>query len=264
MTLPETARRRRWPLLIVVIVVIAVLIGAWFAGDAIARTVVGDKIRADVTERFGLDANHPIDVELEGSVLAQLITGTLNEVVVSADDVPLGGVSGDLLLAAKGVPIRDEDAPMDAAAATVTLGQPALQEALAASAGIPRGTVLLNAPELVLLTSVPLGGFPLELGIGLVPTPGEGEQAGQLMLDPSSASLGDVVLTAAQLREQLGGVADAILQPLRVCVAERMPEGIALSGVVVQGTGVTGSLVLSVTIDGRILIDPALRVPGSC
>lgn len=251
-------------LIVTAVIVVAVLIGAWFGGEALARVVVGDKIREEVAHSLGLAENHPVGVEIEGMLLAQLIRGELKEVVISADDVPFGGAAGDLLLAAKGVPIRDDSAPMDAAAATVTLDQPALQKVLAESAGVPRGTVLLNTPELVLLTSIALGGFPLELGIGLVPSIGDGEQAGRLMLDPNSASIGEVVLTAAQLREHLGEVADSILKPLSVCVADRMPAGITLSGVVVQGSGVAGSLVLSATIDGRILLDPALLEPGTC
>lgn len=271
-TAPATARaqasapkrRRRVPLLITLIIVIALAIAAWFAGDAIARSLVSDTIRAEVTAQLGLPADHPVDVELDGSVLAQLIFGSLQEVRIAADGVPLGDISADVMFAAKGVPIRDTNAEMDAAAATITLDEASLQKVLAEAAGVPRGVVLLNDPELVLVTSIPLAGFPLELGIGLVPSAGEGDQAGMLVLKPNSASIGEAVLTADALRAQLGAVADTILQPINVCVADRMPVGATLSGVTVLGSGATGSIVLSVGLDGRFLMDPAMREPGTC
>ena len=37
-----------------------------------------------------------------------------------------------------------------------------------------------------------------------------------------------------------------------------------LSGVTVLGSGATGSIVLSVGLDGRFLMDPAMREPGTC
>ena len=72
------------------------------------------------------------------------------------------------------------------------------------------------------------------------------------------------VLTADALRAQLGAVADTILQPINVCVADRMPVGATLSGVTVLGSGATGSIVLSGGLDGRFLMDPAMREPGTC
>lgn len=252
------------PVLITIIVVIAVAIAAWFIGDAIARSVVTDAIRSETTERLGLPDDHPVDVQLDGSVLTQLISGTLQEVRVATDGVALGDITADIMFAAKGVPIRDRAAEMDAAAATVTINEQTLQTVLANAAGVPRGVVLLNDPELVLVTSIPLGGMPLELGIGLVPSAGQGADAGMLVLDPSSASIGEAILTAEQLRAQLGSVADTILKPITVCVADRMPVGATLSGVTVLGSGATGSLVLSVALDGHFLSDSALRSLGTC
>ena len=40
----------------------------------------------------------------------------------------------------------------------------------------------------------------------------------------------------------LGPVADAILQPFSVCVADRLPRGVTRSGVAVLGSGEAGSL----------------------
>ena len=268
MSIPPDAaarpRRRRWRLGVALLGSAAVLVGAWFGGDAIARAVVADAIRDSVSEQLALPEGHPVDVGLDGSVLAQLIGGRLEQVRIAVDDVPLGDVSGDVMLAARGVPIRDERAPMEAAVASIALDEAAVQQVLAETAGVPRGIVRLNDPELVLLTSIPLGGAPLELGIGLVPSAGEGEQRGDLVLTPNSASIGEAVLTAEQVRASLGPVADAVLRSFSVCVAERIPQGVTLSGVAVLGSGAAGSLVLTGAIDGAILIDPALLERGSC
>lgn len=258
---PRRRRRRR---IVALLVVLAVLIGAWFGADAIARAAVTDAIRESALEQLGLPEGHPVEVELDGSVLAQLIGGRLDQVRIAAEDVPIGDVSGDVMLAARGVPIRDRQAAMDAAVASIALDEAALQRVLTETAGVPRGVVRLNDPALVLLTSIPLGGAPLELGIGLVPSAGEGDAQGELVLTPNSASIGEAVLTAQQVRASLGPVADAILQPFSVCVADRLPRGVTLSGVAVLGSGEAGSLVLTATVDGAILVDPALLEPGSC
>lgn len=257
-------RKRRWPLIVTLVVVAVVLVGGWFAAEFVAREVVTSTIRTQITQQLALPADHAINIELEGSVLTQLIAGDLTEVRIASNDVPLGSVVGDVVLVARGVPVRDKTAPMDAAAATIAFDQANLQQLVAAAPGVPNGTVALSAPEVLLSTSIPVLGFPLELGVGLVPSAGEGEQLGDLMLTPNSVSIAGASLTAEQVRAQFGSAATAILKPIDVCIAQWLPSGATVKEVAVRGSGSVGMLLVGVDIDGRILGDPALQAYGTC
>ena len=148
-------RKRRWPLIVTLVVVAVVLVAGWFAAEFVAREVVTSTIRSQITQQLALPADHAINIELEGSVLTQLIAGDLTEVRIASNDVPLGSVVGDVVLVARGVPVRDKTAPMDAAAATIAFDQANLQQLVAAAPGVPNGTVALSAPEVLLSTSIP-------------------------------------------------------------------------------------------------------------
>lgn len=257
-------RKRRWPLIVTLIAVVVVLVVGWFTAEFVAREVVTTTIRTQISEQLDLPAGHVIDVELEGSVLAQLIAGEFKEVRIASKDLPFGGALGNLDLMARGVPIRDQSQAMDAAAATVTFDQANLQQLIAAAPGVPKGTVMLRAPEVLLSTSIVILGFPLELGIGLVPAAGEGEQAGELLLTPNSVSIAGATLTAAQVRAQFGSAAEAVLKPIDVCIAQWLPVGTTVKEVAVRGAGGAALLIVGVQIDGRILADPALQAFGTC
>lgn len=257
-------RRRRWPLIVSLVVVAALLAAAWFAAEYLAREAVTATIRTQLSEQLALPADHEIKVELEGSVLTQLIVGELKEVRIASNDVPLGAVVGDLVLVARGVPVRDRSEPMDDAAATLAFDQANLQQLVASAPGVPKGTVALREPEVLLSTSIPVLGFPLELGVGLVPSAGEGEQLGELMLTPNSVSMGGATLTAEQVREQFGAAAGTVLKPIGVCIAQWLPVGATVKQVAVRGTSPVGLLVVGIEIDGRILADPALQTFGTC
>lgn len=256
--------KRRWPLIVTLVVVVALLVAAWFAAEFLAREVVTATIRTQMSEQLALPDDHKIGVELEGSVLTQLIVGELKEVRIVSNDVPLGSVVGDLALVARGVPVRDQSEAMDAAAATLAFDQANLQQLVASAPGVPKGTVVLREPEVLLSTSIPVLGFPLELGVGLVPSAGEGEQLGELMLTPNSVSIAGASLTAEQVREQFGAAAGTVLKPIGVCIAQWLPVGATVKEVAVRGASPVGLLIVGIDIDGRILADPALQAFGAC
>ena len=83
-------RSRRWPWLIAVLAVVVLAVGAWFAGEYIARGIVERTIRDQVASRLDIPADQHVDVDVRGQVIPQLIGGRLDDVTVSAPDVSLG------------------------------------------------------------------------------------------------------------------------------------------------------------------------------
>jgi hypothetical protein len=58
----------------------------------------------------------------------------------------------------------------------------------------------------------------------------------------------------------IGGAAESITQPQRVCIADRLPAGITLTGLRIEGT----RAVADISADGRITVDQALLENGTC
>jgi hypothetical protein len=248
-------RRRRWGWLVALIVVIALLVGAWFAAEAIARQVVTGIVRDQVRSQLALPADQPIDVEIPGTLVPQLIGGTLNEITVSSPDVAIQQFEGDVSVTARDVPIRDATA-ISGADAVVRLDQEQVRGLMSTVEGFPSESLGLAAPNVTMATDLQLFGVAIPVGAALTPSAVEGD----IVLTPASVRLGENEVTADALREQFGGLADTVLRDWTVCIAQYLPAGATLTGVAVEGA----ELVATFDIAGGILSDPALQANGTC
>ncbi|MET2012162.1 DUF2993 domain-containing protein [Microbacterium chocolatum] len=252
---PARRRRRVWPWIAAVVVIGALAIGAWFAGEAIARSIVTATVREQVITALDLPADQPLEVEVAGTVLPQLIAGRLDELTLSSDDVALGDAfTGDILVVARGVPIRG--GAMDAGSATVTMDADQLRALLATIDSFPVDTVDLAAPDVTVSIDVPVFAAEIPVGVALTPV----ADGGDIVLTPSEIDVAGTALSADRIREQFGLVADVILRDWTVCVADQIPAGVTLREISVQERGVVAEL----DIDGAILSDSALQAEGAC
>lgn len=255
MTDAARPRRRtgRW---IAVLLVLAVLLAALVvAAEFIARSVVTGTVRALVVEKVGLPADQPVDVELAGLVLPQLVSGRLDDVQVASDDVALGPLTGDVRVEMQGVPI-DGASAATGGTATVRLDEAQLRELLGRLDGFPADGLTVAAPDVSVSTDISVLGIPIPVGISLTP----GAADGQLTLTPSAFRLAGNEVDADTLRSQLGGLADAVLETRSVCIADQLPRALTLTSMSAQGSDVVASF----AIDGAILNDPAQQENGSC
>lgn len=254
---PGGAPRRRSPVgwIIAVVLLVAFLVGAWFVGDWLARDITQSTIRNTVIAQLGLPKDQQVDVELDGSVLYQLIVGSLDEVTVSSDDVALGPVTGDVVVHATDVPVRG-GGPVGGGTAQLTLDEAQLKTLMGSVEGFPADTLGLAAPNVTMTYPAQVLGISFPIGVALTPSAAEGD----LVLTPASFTLGDADIAADDLRNRFGDVAKTVLAPVSVCIAEYIPAGMTLSGVAVQGAG----LVADFRLSGGILTDPTLRDKGTC
>lgn len=255
MTAPVRPRGRRWPWLVALVVVAALAVGAWFAGEYIARGIVERTVRDQVQKQLALPADQQIDVDIPGAILPQLIAGTLNDITLSSRDVPLGQLTGDVVVRAGGVPIRG-DAPAQDASASITLDAAQVQALLATVEDFPATTVALAEPDIRVETELRLLALTVPVGVGLTPS----ATAGQLVLTPSTLTVAGAQISAQALVDQFGAVASTVVRDWDVCVAQYLPTGMTLSGVRVQGDHVVADF----SIDGGIIHDPALQQKGTC
>ncbi|WP_282837809.1 LmeA family phospholipid-binding protein [Microbacterium flavum] len=247
-------RRRRWPWLVALLVVIALAVAAWFAGEYIARSIVERTIREQVTRQLDLPVDQQIDIDIPGPLLPQLIVGSLGQVSISSQDVPLQGITGDVTVSAQDVNIHDGE--WSGGHATVTLDQSQLQTLLANVPDFPASTVVIDAPDLAAEFSLQL--FTVEIPVGVALTPSA--SGGDIVLTPASLRLGGAEVTADALRQQFGALASTVLRDWDVCIADRLPKAVELTGVTVAREQVVADF----EIDSAITRDGAAQEKGTC
>ncbi len=263
MPLPEWAqpapvpkkRRRAWPWLIALLIVAALAVAAWFAGEAIARGIVTSTIRQQVITQLSLPADQQVDVSVEGAVLPQLIGGSLDDITVASNDVAFGQLSGDVTVRAQGVPIRG-DAAADSITATLRLDEAQLKTLLSTVDALPVDTIGLAAPDVTATVELTLFGARVPIGIALNPSAANGD----IVLAPVSLQLAGATITAADLRERFGSLADSVITDYTVCIAQYIPSGVTLTGLRIEGD----QMIADLDVDGAIVSDPTLQQNGTC
>lgn len=251
---PKPARRRGRGFLVlgaVLVVAVALVVVA----ELVARQMVPGMIRAAVVEQLQLPADHPVDVEVDGILLPQLITGTLADVRIASDDVTVGDFSGDVTAHGQGIPIRADRAAAGGTA-EVRMTTQQLRSLLSTIDGFPAETIELDTPNVAASTQVELLGATIPLGIVLEPSAADGD----LVLSPVEGTVAQATVTADQLRQQFGGLLEPLLQDRSVCVASSLPAALTLVSIEV----VDDELVAGFDVDGGIIDDPALQANGTC
>ncbi|MGN6221227.1 MAG: LmeA family phospholipid-binding protein [Microbacterium sp.] len=253
----EPPRRRMWPWIVGFAIVAVLAVAAWFAAEAIARQIVTGIVRDQVRTQLALPPEQQIDVDIAGAMLPQLIGGTIDDITISSEQVPLGesGVTGDVVVSAQGLPVRGEP-DLAGATATVSLDEQQLQKLLSSLDGFPAETVGLSAPNVTMTLDLRVFGAQIPIAVALTPS----ADAGDIVLTPASFTLGQSEVTADALRAQFGRLTDTVLRDWDVCIADQLPAGATLTGVQVDGT----RLVADFDVDGRIATDPALQQNGTC
>jgi hypothetical protein len=247
-------KRRKWPWLVALGIVVVLAVGAWFVAEWVAKDLVTKTIRDQVATRLAMPADE-LDVEVSGAVIPQLISGTLTEVRIASEEVTFGPFTGGISLVAQDVPIRG-DAAMGGATAVVTVDQAQLQALMATVDGFPEETLGLADPHVTISTELVFFGIGFPIGVSLAPSAVDAD----LVLTPAALQLGGADISAEELRDRFGGVADAVLRDWTVCIAEYLPAAVTLTDVVVDGD----QLVAGFDVAGEVITDPAAQANGSC
>ena len=238
-----------------ILIVAVLVVAAFFLGEWIARDLVRNAVRQQLVSQLALPADQQVAVDIPGSILWQLATGTIDEVTIASDDVTVRDVTGDASVELRNVEIRSGFA-MSEGSATVSFDVEQLRALLSRVDGLPVDTVGLAAPNVTMSTELSALGVALPIGVALTPSAADGD----LLLSPASLQLGGATITADDLRSRFGDLADTVVRDWRVCVADSLPAGMPLQSVQVSGD----RLVASFGVSGSIATDPAQRAVGTC
>ena len=252
---PEPRKRRRAPIVIgVIVAVLILLVVAFVLVDNWARQQVSDLVTDKVHEV--LDSDQPVDVTVVGvSVLAQAITGSLDRVDVSVDNVTIGELTGDVTLVATSIPI-DLSKPVKNVDISFTTDEASVQSLVDLASDSSIGAVELVDGEIRFGSEFEVFGFPITIGVAVVP---EAED-GQIAFTPSSVEVNGATLTAEDVESNFGSLADGLLEKRTVCIADRLPAPLVLTDLQVTDS----TIVLSLTAKNVVLDEASLSQLGTC
>jgi len=246
--------------LIGVIVAVIVVAGGLIAAELVARTVVADRVDAELRQAFALEADDPLESSVDGPlVLLQLAQGRLERVRAEIPGVEAGSIRADLSLVAEGVAL-DASQPSERIEATVRIAESDVSRLLGAIGQAVVRDIRLDDGEVLIITGFDVFGLGFELAAGVQPS----IESGVVSLTPSSLALNGARVEVAELRGQFGGFIDPVLDPLLAprsfCIAEALPRGLDEQRIDVQNR----ELVVVVSGDNIALGGDDLVVRGSC
>lgn len=251
---PHRTRSARWPWVVgIVVVVLAALV---VGGEFTARAVVAQQIRAQVISALKLPADQQLDVSVGGVVLPQLIAGRLDDVKLTSKSIAIGPITSAVAVDATGLPIRGGE--LGSARGTFRITADQLEKMVTATLpDAPIDAVALDGSDVRATGSVRVLGATVPLALALTP----GAEGGELTFAPTSATVGAVTVDADSVASSpFAGLLKPLLVTQKVCIADRLPAGVHLSGLRVEGD----LLVASFDADPAITTDPKLLENGTC
>ena len=236
--------------LLIVVVVIAALV---VAAELVARAILPGIVRGIVVEQLDLPADQQLDASASGILLPQLIGGRLDELHLTTDSVTLGGVTGAADVTATGISL--DGGGIGAATGTVRIGADQFT-ALLADTDLPIDEVAFAAPDATVSGSLSVLGIPIPVALTVTP----GAEDGDIVLTPVELQVAGVTLNAQQVAERFGDLAADLTGPQRICIADQLPAGVAVTGLEISDD----AAVIDLDVDGAIVTDTALQENGVC
>lgn len=242
-------KKRRWvgPVIILV-VLIGLVVAAFFVAEKLARDAAGGVIARPIQN--ALSSTSKVHVDLgPGLFLVQAVGGRLDAVTISTDGLPVGEGTASLVLDTTGLPL-DTGGTITSVHATLTLNAVAMQSIVP-----PGSTVSFAGEQFVVSTEADLGGVLTPVELTVTPTAAEGLVA----LEVTAVTVNGAEAAIEDVRNgAYGPAAAALVAPAPLCVSPYLPAALTLSSAKVVGQG----LVLEFT--GAAVKLGSLSTKGTC
>jgi hypothetical protein len=251
---PRRRRSRAARIWITVVAIVVALVALVVVADIVIRNVAEARVAEEIQASLPDEVSGDVDVTIGGfSVLAQYLSGSMQHVELSAPELAVQGVPVSVDVVAQDVPV-DLASPVGQLTATIQASPEAVNQ-LVASQGIEGvdGDLAFGDGTVGYTGSVRFLGVPVEYSVTARPT-----AAGDtVLLEPIGVELG-----AGGGSFDVSGLVDRLLgdDPVPVCVAEYLPEGVEVQQIAVAPTGA----VVTLEGDGLRLDQATLSQTGSC
>jgi hypothetical protein len=242
------SRARGWAIALVILVVLA---GLAVIADFVLRNVAEQRVAEQLEQNLPEGVEGDVQVRLGGfSVIAQYLAGSMQQVDLAAPELTVDGVPISVHVEAQDVPPA-LDAPVGQATATIEATEASVNSLIEVP-GV-QGDVVLGDGAVAYSDSVRFLGLPIEYTVTARAT-----AAGDtVLLEPTGVEVG-----AGGGAIDVSGLVDRLLgdDPIPVCVAEYLPEGVEVQQIAVE----PGSATVTLGATGISLDEQSLATRGSC
>lgn len=219
--------------------------------DVVARGLAEQRVAEEVSASLPAGAAGDVDVSIGGfSVITQYLSGTMEQVSLSAPELVVDGAPLAVEVDLRGVPV-DLGSPVDRIDATVSAEEDALNRLVQVPGST--GSITLGDGTVGYEGGIELFGRTIAYQVTASPTAAGSE----VLLQPVGVEIGS---GGGSL--DLSGLVERVLgsDPVAFCVAERLPEGVEVTGIAAAPG------MLRVELEGsEITLDEAhLQQTGSC
>ena len=242
-------RRRRGIGVVIALVVVVVLAVGVVVADVSLRAYAEDRAASEIAASLPDTVDGDIGVSIDGfSFLQQYLSGTFERVTLDAPALTVSGVPVDAHVVATGVP-ADLSKPVGTALATLTLSQDAVNSVIE----VPGAATLTLDDEAV--------GYDgtisfLGLTIDYLVTASVSVTPDSIVLTPQKATV-----TAGSAVVDASGALDAVLdEPIPVCVASYLPQGVELADLTIS----PGQATVVLRASDLSIDETSLRTLGVC
>ena len=249
---PPRRRNRAARAWITVLVILGVLVALAVVADLVVRNVAEQRVAEQLEQNLPAGVEGDVEVRLGGfSVIAQYLSGSMDQVELSAPELTVNGVPIAVHVEAQDVP-PGLDAPVGRATATIQATEAAVNSLIEVP-GV-QGDVVLGDGAVAYSDSVRVLGLPIEYTVTARPT-----AAGDtVLLEPTGVEVG----AGGGGAIDVSGLVDRLMgdDPVPVCVAEYLPEGVDVQQIAVE----PGSATVTLGATGISLDEQSLATRGSC
>jgi LmeA-like phospholipid-binding len=255
------ARRKRHRgrnFVIGLIIVIVLLIAAFFIVDRVVRDYAEGQVKQEVASSLDLPSTKPVAVDLgDGSILVQAALGSINKATITVDPLTLDGITGTATMTASDIPL-DNSKPVGKLTVDIAIPVSSVESKLSSVSWLKPldPQVTLNGQQVDVNGSVNLFGAKLPVAITLTP----GVKAGEPTFAIDSAKVGTVTVPATALQNYIPGFAQIADLGDSVCIANALPKDLVLTSITLTGD----SAVYTLNGDGAELNSAALSQKGTC
>jgi hypothetical protein len=247
----SSRRGRAARIWITVIAIVVVLGGLLVVADVVVRNIAEQQVADQLEQNLPDGVEGDVDVTIGGvSVIAQYLSGSMDRVELSAPELAVAGVPISVEVEARDVPPR-LDAPVGHVTATIEADEAAVNQ-LVQVPGV-RGELAFGDGTVGYSDTVEVFGLPIDYTATARPV-AAGEQ---VLLEPIGVEVGagGGVIDVSDLVDRLMGD-----EPIPVCVAAYLPEGVEVQRIAVQPDAVSVGLEAS----GLSLDEASLATTGTC
>ncbi|MFC4223098.1 LmeA family phospholipid-binding protein [Lysinibacter cavernae] len=248
----------------VFVVLMGLLAGALAVIDPWVRDRVEDTIAGEVAKRIEIDDPKSVTAEVGGfSAIAQVVTGAMDDVTVTAPGAGFGSARGDVTLKIKDLPVSP-DANFTSGTVNVVMTSEDLANAILGEEGAG-GAALLDES----LSGVTLDGGLLHtskvidlyfttvtLDVWLTVT----AENNTFVVTPSRVAINGAETSVEQITAEYGDFAGAALAPRTFCAAQFFPKGMTLTDL----TAGEGSYTFDFDLNPAFIADADQRERGTC